>query len=236
MNAQERFPEGRIVHPVGRRVEEKPRPVVTEGREMATEKLSKGEKTKLEHLELVIGLNLASFMKVGLALAQIRAERLYREECPTFEEYCEKRWGFKSSRARQLIGASAVVKNLEKATRGKGIDLPANEGQARALLGLSEEVAVEVWEEAVDSVPNGKPPASIVKKLAAKHLMKNVPGRRRGVKRPKPVLIDSDYKDFGTLLKALPPEYRKGNVTSIKLTPIIRGLRRVSVRQVKLGM
>jgi hypothetical protein len=236
MNAQERFAEGRRVHPVGRRIEEKPRATEPEGRAVPTEKLSKGEKARLEDLELIIGIHLASFIKVGLALAQIRKENLYREESPTFEGYCEKKWGFSSSRARQLIGAAAAMKNLETATKGRGINLPANEGQVRPLLSLGKKDQVEVWEESANSVPNGKPTASVVEEIAAKRRMIYLPGRRGEVKKPKTVIIKPGDKNFGTLLKALPPEYRKGNVVMFKLTPIVRGLGRVSVRQVNLGV
>ncbi|HET7037948.1 MAG TPA: hypothetical protein VFI42_19905, partial [Thermomicrobiaceae bacterium] len=61
---------------------------------------------RLAELEAVIERGVPTFMEVGQALAEIRDARLYRETHTTFEAYCRERWGFTSSRARQLIGAS----------------------------------------------------------------------------------------------------------------------------------
>ena len=40
-----------------------------------------------------------SFMNVGRALAEIRDERLYRDDYDTFEDYLAGRWGLDSERA-----------------------------------------------------------------------------------------------------------------------------------------
>ena len=51
------------------------------------------ESQRLKELEKVIAKGQKTFVDVGLALAEIRASRLYRREYSGFEEYCQKKWG-----------------------------------------------------------------------------------------------------------------------------------------------
>lgn len=83
------------------------------------------EITRLETLERLIEKKLKSFLEVGAALMEIREEKLYRAQYPTFETYCAERWGFTSVRARQLMLAVKV-------DAGVSVDLPS-EAVARAL-------------------------------------------------------------------------------------------------------
>lgn len=79
---------------------------------------------------------------------RIRDGRLYHKAFDTFEEYCQKRWGFTKSRANQLIESADVVQHLATI-----VVKPANEGQARALTKAPKESRAEVWQEAVESAP-----------------------------------------------------------------------------------
>jgi hypothetical protein len=101
--------------------------------------------TQLEACERIIRQGMETFVLVGEALAKIRDQQLYRERHPTFEDYVRVRWGFTSSRARQLIGASKTA----AAVAGVGGESPVNEGQARALGGLAPEDAAEVMRRAI---------------------------------------------------------------------------------------
>lgn len=47
---------------------------------------------------------------------EIRDSRLYRVEHKTFEDYCKNKWKMTASRARQLIGSSERVRNIESVT------------------------------------------------------------------------------------------------------------------------
>jgi len=49
------------------------------------------------------------FVVAGAELDAIRTDRSYRATHPTFEAYCRERWGFSSSRARQMIRAAKAV-------------------------------------------------------------------------------------------------------------------------------
>jgi hypothetical protein len=101
--------------------------------------LSVAEADELAEHEAVIECGLKTFIDVGLRLATVRDERLYRGGYATFEEYCEGRWNFSDRRARQLIDAAGMVAALPT-----GTIVPVTESQARELVGLSPDDAAEV--------------------------------------------------------------------------------------------
>jgi uncharacterized membrane protein len=148
-----------------------------------TTTLSTQETQYLAMLEATIKNGLGIFWKVGEALAEIRDRRLYRQEYPTFAEYCEKKWGFSDSRARQLITSSEVVRDVEKAlpsgngksvtncnTLASGIKVPTgallNEGQTRALASAPRARRGPILKAAVKTAPNGKLTAQHIKSVA----------------------------------------------------------------------
>jgi ParB family chromosome partitioning protein len=103
-------------------------------------------------LEATIERGMQTFVEVGLALMEIRDERLYRAEFRTFEEYCNQRWGWGKSYANKLIASAEVMGNL-----GTIVPiLPATETQTRPLAPLSPDLQREAWRQAVDTAPNGK--------------------------------------------------------------------------------
>lgn len=109
------------------------------------------ETTRLTTLESTIERGLQTFVEVGNALLEIRDGKLYRANCGTFEDYCRERWGMVSRHANRLIEAAQVVENL----RPIGLNLPANEAQARALAPFAVQFQREVWPIVVDTAPNG---------------------------------------------------------------------------------
>jgi hypothetical protein len=104
--------------------------------------------------ETIVEKGLQTFVLVGLALAEIRASKLYRQDYETFEEYCRDRWQMIGSRARQLINAAKVVGNLQSQsdTKGNG-SLPASERVARTLAKLEPEQQREAWRLALSQSP-----------------------------------------------------------------------------------
>jgi hypothetical protein len=66
-------------------------------------------KRDLATCERVIQSGMNTFIAVGVALAEIRDERLYRRTHATFEAYCSERWSFSRQRALQLIDAATVT-------------------------------------------------------------------------------------------------------------------------------
>jgi hypothetical protein len=86
------------------------------------------EARALDANETVIAGGLQSFIEVGMAFYRIREQRLYRTY-GTFDDYCQQRWGFTDSRARQLILGATTAQHVETVTT---VTLP-NEHCARAL-------------------------------------------------------------------------------------------------------
>ncbi len=87
--------------------------------------LSASEREALDAHEAVIERGLQTFVAVGGALLAIRDGRLYRAQYPTWEAYCQARWGIKRSYANKLIAAAELADGL-------GTIVPS-EGVARAL-------------------------------------------------------------------------------------------------------
>lgn len=60
------------------------------------------------------------------------------------EEYCAERWGWNSSRARQLIGAAEAAASVTTVT----LPPPSNERTARELVRIKDlEERAEVWQQ-----------------------------------------------------------------------------------------
>ena len=71
--------------------------------------LTEEEREERERLEKIVE---KSFYSAGKALKDLRDKKLYRDQYPTFEEYCRVRFGFQRRHPYQLINAAAVVDNL----------------------------------------------------------------------------------------------------------------------------
>jgi hypothetical protein len=127
-----------------------------------TELLNSIEQQQLLELEAVIEQGMRTFVEVGGALYTIRDQRLYRAQFDTFDAYCQTRWGFSDSRARQLIGAAQTVTTVTVA----GLPEPTTERQARELKRLPADVQVEVWRETVERT-NGQPSSTAVRETYA---------------------------------------------------------------------
>lgn len=123
--------------------------------------LSIEECHELAAAETVIERGLQTFYEVGTALLNIRDKRLYRDYAYSFEEYCRKRWNMSKTHANRLIDASEVISNLTPI----GVELPANEAQARELVGLTPNDAALVLTVAKETAPAGKITASHIKAL-----------------------------------------------------------------------
>jgi ParB family chromosome partitioning protein len=125
--------------------------------------LSITETARLIKLEDTIERGLATFVDVGTALMEIRDGRLYRERWGTFEDYCRERWGIARRTAYQLMDAAEVVENVRNCAQ----IAPANEAQARPLTSLPADLQPIVWQQAVETAPDGKLTAAHVEAVAA---------------------------------------------------------------------
>jgi hypothetical protein len=127
--------------------------------------LSDMEFAEYQACEMVIQSGWPNFVEVGLALEQVRVQRLYRNDFDSFEAYCRVRWGFQHSKVYYQIAAARVVSKLSCLT---GILKPDNESQVRPLLALPPESAQLAWEHAVTQSGGGKVTADTVKKAIQK--------------------------------------------------------------------
>jgi len=124
------------------------------------------ERGDFRKAEAIIEKNLATFVETGQALLDIREGRLYRESYKTFQSYCQERWGFGSRRAEQLIESADTAASLKGVTTVK----LSNEGQARELAGLTEEVAKDILEQvAAEATAAGKPITAAAIKAKREH-------------------------------------------------------------------
>jgi hypothetical protein len=93
----------------------------------------------LATLEKVIQEGQLAYVEVGKALQEIQKEKLYKKEYNTFEEYCEKRWGFSREAAYNYIGAAGVAENVHAHTQN-----PPSIAQAQLLRALDPDQQKEV--------------------------------------------------------------------------------------------
>ena len=68
---------------------------------------------ELDAQEAVIERGVQAFTEIGLALAQIRDNRLYRQEYATFEAYCQGRWNLTRQAVNRLIAAATITNAME---------------------------------------------------------------------------------------------------------------------------
>lgn len=99
-----------------------------------------------------------AYLEIGLALAAIRDEELYkaprekaiagRYSFTTFEEYCEQKWEMDIRRANQLVETASAAEKMGKIFPV----LPSRESHVRELLKLSDEKdRASVWQRVVSS-------------------------------------------------------------------------------------
>ncbi|MDV3002954.1 MAG: hypothetical protein N5P05_004609 (plasmid) [Chroococcopsis gigantea SAG 12.99] len=120
--------------------------------------LDASEREDLARLERVVGL---AFFEAGQALREIRDRRLYRDMAPTFEEYCQRRFGHSRQKANYLIAGAKFFENLttNRCQNEPEIVLPCSEFQCRPLFGLEPQQQLDVWQAAVEKA-DGKVPTA----------------------------------------------------------------------------
>lgn len=117
------------------------------------EPLSQREEKLLAELEAVIDANMKGFVLVGLALTQIRDQRLYRVQYPTFEEYVLRVWDMARRTAYQLMEATEVYGNLRNFLANvdtEKISLPEN------VRNCAQNGSIQTWEQIDDLLPKNE--------------------------------------------------------------------------------
>ena len=103
------------------------------------------EQRTLQELEAVIEPDIATFVRTGLALAEIRARELWRPGYLGWTHYCQERWGFTVQRAGQLMMGAEIALELSE----NNVLPPTSDRQVRELGRLNPEDRPAAWEEAV---------------------------------------------------------------------------------------
>ncbi len=168
--------------------------------EYATAQLDVAERSRLQELELIVEHGLQTFYEVGKALEEIREQKLYRETHKTFEAYCQEKWGITKRRAYQFIDAAEIMENLCTNVHNSLV----KEYQIRPLKGLPAELQIEIWQEAVDSSPNGIPTGAAIQRLVDQRFPSGGSGR-------SPKDTDSELEKLRSDNKRLREEIRQEN-------------------------
>ena len=137
---------------------------------------------RLLECERVIERGLNTFVEVGAALLEIRDSRLYKDGYSTFEDYCRERWGMERRHAYRLMDAAQVVENVSPGTQ----TIPASERQARPLVGLPPEQQFQVWQQVVETAPEGKITGAFVQEVVQR------------VTRPENIHVSDDSYEWYT--------------------------------------
>jgi hypothetical protein len=89
--------------------------LIAHGKEVIEIPLTESERARFTECEQIVARGFHTFLEVGCALAEIRDNRLYREDYPgwTFEKYCKKIWDMGKSHAHRQVAAYRVVNLLE---------------------------------------------------------------------------------------------------------------------------
>lgn len=168
--------------------------------EYANDQLDVAERARLQELESIVENGLQIFYEVGKALDEIREQKLYRETHKSFEAYCREKWAIARRTADQFIGAARVIENLSAIA----LKIPTKENQVRPLAGLSPELQLEIWQEALESSPNGMPTGAAVQRLVDQRFPSLGSGR-------SPKDTDSELEKLRSDNKQLREEVRQQN-------------------------
>ncbi len=153
---------------------------------------TRAEVDRLAELEHVVATGIATFVAVGVALAEIRDARLYRAGYGTFEAYLEDRWEFRKSQAYRMIEAANTVAILSPIGDTPAI---ANEAQARAIKPVLDQqgpaAAAVVLRRAAAEGPVTA--ASITRKAEAITVARVSPPRRTMTRPPRRQTLPAQF-------------------------------------------
>ena len=112
-----------------------------------------------------------AFYISGMALAQLKEERLYRNTHLNFDQFCQDIFGYSSDYAYLKIATAKVYQNLldctslppETPTNGRQPILPTRQRQLRPIVKakLDADAQVEVWQMAI-AIADGKIPSGSI--------------------------------------------------------------------------
>jgi hypothetical protein len=215
--------------------------------------LTKNQELRRQELEnSIFDTVQQSYLKIGAYLEEIATKKLFQSTHWTFKEYCHEVLDMAKRRAYQYVQAHRVVKYLlptdDEATivdsQNKNNDyqtsepwftplpqseacytqIPTNERQARALVGLEPEVARAIWLQAIESAPDGKITAAHIRKTVrqfkGEQTKQVVEKAKRARSANKKRLSETFYQAFRTFLSAVQKEIDSKWNTTDRMTVI----------------
>lgn len=181
-----------------------------------------------------------SYIDLGETLSEIKERKLYKSTHHTFADYSREVLDMARQSAYQYIQAYGVVQNLsaiaDKIEEGKVNNcsqnqpqlplpiIPQNEGQARALVGLTPEEQREAWLNALSTAPDGKVTAAHIRKtvreLKGADTQKTIEKTKR-LKKENSARISGQFQDaFNNFLIAVQEEINSNWKTTDRLTVV----------------
>jgi hypothetical protein len=134
---------------------------LTATEKLTAAKLSTDERKEWHRALKVIDKGWKTFVEVGLALKQIKASRLYREDYASWDVFCRHVVGISKTEANRQIIDAEVVETLQAPIGANDkhdpIPLPANRAQTRALAQIKDvEIRRQIWKQ-VSTKQDGEP-------------------------------------------------------------------------------
>lgn len=122
--------------------------------EVVTEtKLTVPDRCRFAELEDTIEKRIQAFYEIGEALNEIRNRKLFRDEFPSFGEYCQHRWGFAKQYAYRLIAAHKTLENVDATEEQKA---GLRETHLRPLAILEPDEQKKAFNQAIETAPGGQ--------------------------------------------------------------------------------
>lgn len=185
--------------------------------------MTQEDTARLAELEAVIKKDLKGFVRVGMALKEIRDNKLYRGKYTTWKDYLKNEWDISKSYGEYHIKASDIVgllENVHNCGHFEGEDfsdtfefsLPTNEAQTRPLALLTEEQIPRAWKEVMLRT-NGKPTALAVTKVVQDILEAQLEEGKSGLQKNlvKEVTVPDDFSEqFNKLIEVLALHRKSG--------------------------
>jgi len=150
------------------------------------------EEKDLQRCEAVIKKNENAFVETCAAMFEISSKRLYRQEYKSFQEYCERKWGFSREYGHRLVKDHEIIKKVSTIVHTSG--LITNGNQVAELSKVPEEDLAAVAQEAKNAAGKGKLTGRHIKEAA-----KRVREKREGKPATKSPKAEADTEATITL-------------------------------------
>ena len=128
------------------------------------EALTDDECARRERLEAVIESHLDSFIRVAIALAEIKRDQLWRSTHPSFAAYCDEKLGRQKSNAYALASAGEVIANLSDTS--EELPMPTAYRQVKPLQKLAPAEQQQAWKAAIAISLDRQPTEKTVERAA----------------------------------------------------------------------